>query len=166
MAQIILYIYVSLNISLLFGINWKVNNSVYPLIFLFTERRLVSWHRSVLSSWKLASIWSHVTIRGCICSGYDTFISEAGAYILHKSTSGTASSFTGQNDSRHHKVLLHLHIGAVRLRLRSQPVTVVLCRFGETKVLPFASGCSGLRRIRETLYRLETFCEVWYRILF
>lgn len=41
----------------------------------------------------------------------------------------------GQNGDRHCKVLFYLYLGVIRLRLRLEPVTVVLCRAGEKQML-------------------------------
>ena len=38
--------------------------------------------------------------------------------VQHQPSLGTVADFTGPNDHRHHQVLLHLHVGPFRLRMR------------------------------------------------
>lgn len=60
---------------------------------------------------------------------------EARPHIQREPPSRATPNFPGEDDNRHYQVLLHLHAGAIRLRLWYESVDVVLRGLGEDEVL-------------------------------
>lgn len=121
---------------------------------------MVPRHRSLLSTRTLASIRSDVALRRRLCCRHGFLIFEIGPYLLNQSTFGTATSFFGTHDHRYYKIFLHLHFGAIRLRLWLKSTLMVLCGIGEEQVLSFASRCCGFWWPGKSLYYLATIFEV------
>lgn len=128
----------------------------------------VNWSRSLVSAWRMGSIWSDAIIGGCFCCRYDIFISQVGAHFLDKSTFGTGKQFafingydfaivlmmtiiwivtvasvTRPNDNWYYQVLLHLHIGIVCIWMRFESIALVLRWLGEEKMLSLPFRYSG-----------------------
>lgn len=95
-------------------------------------------------SFRMGPIRSDAAVGRCLCCRHDIFVSQTCAHFLHKSTSWAAASVTWTNDHRYYQILFHLYAGSVCIRMRFKSIAMVLCRFGEEKMLSLPCGHSGL----------------------
>lgn len=105
--------------KLLTNVNWHIRCEIFGNNSKsFIAARDLGGKKSVVSARTMGPIRSDVVVRGCVCGWHDIFVHEIGPYILDKSAFGAAASLIGPHDNRYHQVFLHLHVGAVCVRLR------------------------------------------------